>query len=537
MDYPGLEFTESDRQVFLRCQPLAQRPPVDPAALLDLLAQAGYGQCLLLQKAITDAANDCNTRQEPFEVKLAERRDSVIGIKISKGDMAAELSLTPPQGGTSASEQDVVHALSEAGVTFGIDSAAIAQACAFGSCQGLVVASGVAAVNGVDTIFEELIPKITKRGARLDENGRIDYREHSSVIVVHAGALLMRRIAATVGFDGYTVRARVLPAKHGRDRPFTLKLVGSEVASDDPNVMKAAISGQPVRVDGGVMVEPVLHLANVNMASGNIHFDGTVDVAGEVSHDMKIEASGDIVVAGLVDGAVLRSGGDIRVASGVIANAKLYARGSVVARFAQSSQIEARGLIALSEMALECELDSLDQIIIGSDSPKRGRLRGGVTNAMMLLSVPLLGAAQGAVTRVVMGVNLKLEARHKALLLRINQERANEAKLEKLSTQLTAKGDPKGMLERVTASLQNAAAVCGKSIAEQVELEAQMELARTARLEVSVAVAGAVDLSFGKLTVPVRREFDAGAFWLDAEDQIVYTDQSGIAVAADSLLL
>jgi hypothetical protein len=44
-------------------------------------------------------------------------------------------------------------------------------------------------------------------------------------------------------------------------------------------------------------------------------------------------------------------------------------------------------------------------------------------------------------------------------------------------------------------------------------------------------------LSFGKLSVPVRRDFEAGAFWLNDEGQIMFTDQSGIAVAADSVLL
>lgn len=537
MQIAGLELIEPERQVVLRCQPEPLRALLDEATLTQWLQQAGYASYRLLPGAVSCAVKACNECVEAFEMPVAERCDSSVQIQIAADDMRATLSLTAAQGGTSASEEDVMRALSEAGVTFGIDTAAVLRACTQGACQDALVASGVAAVDGIDTVFEELIPDTASREPKLDENGRIDYREHGAVTVVQAGAALMRRTPATVGFDGVTVRGRVLAAKHGAERPFAPQLSGAQVSCDDPNLLEAEISGQPVRVDGGVMVEPVLRVGEVNMASGNIHFEGTVEVAGEVAQGMKIEASGDIVVTGLVDGAVLRAGGDIRVAAGVIAKAQLHATGSVSARFAQGARIEAGNLIALSEMAMECELESLNQIIIGGDAPKRGRLSGGVTTAMTLLSVPVLGLAKGAVTRVILGANRELDASHEALQHRIMQEKASEENLARLIKQLSANGDPKGMLERVKASRQHALEVWGKSLAEQVELEAEMALANTARLEVGVAVAGAVNLSFGKVNVPVRLEFDAGAFWLNDEGKVMFTDASGIAVAADSLQL
>jgi uncharacterized protein (DUF342 family) len=440
--------------------------------------------------------------------------------------------MTPPQGGVRASEDDVVRALSEAGVMFGIDSAAIQNACQQGFCNSLLVASGVAPVDGVDAIFEELIPHTVDRKPKLDADGRIDYRERGEITVVKAGAPLMRRVPATLGFDGFTVRAQVLSAKPGHDEPFTLQLAGAEFSADDPNLLQAALSGQPVRVHCGVMVEPILRLSHVNMASGNIHFDGTVEISGEVSQGMKVRASGDIVVADIVDGGVLEAGGDIRVAGGVIAHARLRAAGSVTARFAQTARIEAGAVIALGDMALECELESLNQIIIGAEAPQRGRLIGGKATAMMLLQVPVLGSAKGGVTQVVLGGNRELETRYEALVQRIAQEKANEANLERLVKQLVATGDPKGMLARVKASRQNAVAIWGKLLAERSELEAQLELASTARLEVRVGVAGAVDLSIRKVAARLRRDFDKGTFALDAEGHVTFTSPSGGAVSA-----
>src|SRR5690606_25549971 len=130
--------------------------------------------------------------------------------------------------------------------------------------------------DGHDAEFEELIPAAPDRTPRLDANGLIDYREHGDIVMVHTGALLMRRLPATPGAPGFTVRGDVLPAKAGRDAPFAARLTGAELSAEDPNLLQASQSGHPVRVPGGVMVEPVLRLAEVNIASGNIRYDGTV---------------------------------------------------------------------------------------------------------------------------------------------------------------------------------------------------------------------------------------------------------------------
>ncbi len=527
MDLSGISLSETSGQVCLRCEPAPDRLPVDVAALQALLGQAGYGDCQLDQEAIAAAAVDCNRLPSPFERLLAQRRDATIELQITPDAMAAELSLTPPQGGQAASVDDVMRALAEVGVVFGIDPAALRQACDLGRCSRRVVAAGVLPQRGRDTVFEALIPQALDRAPQLDADGLIDYREHGVITVVPSGAPLMRRVPPTAGVDGHNIRGQVLAAQPGRDEPFAPALAGAAPASADPDLLLATVTGQPVLVKCGVMVEPILRLAEVNMASGNIHFDGTVHVAGEVVQGMTVQASGDIVVDGMVDGGRLEAGGNIQVHGGVIAHARLRAGGSVSARFAQGVQIDAGTVIALDDMALECQLQSLNQIIIGAKSPQRGRLVGGSATAMMLIRVPLLGSVKGGLTQLVLGANAELEARYAALQLRIDQEEATEAKLGKLVKQLTAAGDPKGLLERVKAARQHAGQVWGEALVERGELEQQLALARSARVEVGVALAGAVDLSLGKLVARLRRDFDAGSFGLDAEGNLVFTDAAG----------
>ena len=104
----------------------------------------------------------------------------------------------------------------------------------------------------------------------------------------------MRRIPATPGIEGRTIKGAVIAPRPGRDEPFAAQLIGAEIDSADPNILKASVTGQPVRVPCGVMVEPVLRVPEVNLATGNIYFDGTVQVDGDVNNTMKVQASGDI---------------------------------------------------------------------------------------------------------------------------------------------------------------------------------------------------------------------------------------------------
>jgi len=532
MALTGLSLTEADGQIFLRGLPQEGRAHFDSADLQAMLVQAGYGACLVDEAALTAAANDCNTKKTPFVVQIAEKRDAGIEVLIADDDMAAQLSLTPPQGGKPATIDDVIRALTDAGVVFGVDQEALRQACELGSTAPLAVACGKRPEDGTDASFEELAPQTVDRAPKVDAMGFIDYREHGAISIVHAGTPLMRRTPATMGVKGLTIRGEVLVPRPGRDEPFSTELSGSQVDEEDANLLTASITGQPVRVRCGVSVEPVLRLAEVNLATGNIYFDGTVQVDGDAIQGMKIQAAGDIVVAGTVDGALLEAGGNIQVGGGVIANADLRARGSVNARFAENSHIYAGTVITLSDMALDCDLQALNQIIVGVKAPQRGRLTGGSAKAMMLVKAPLLGSNNGGATHVVVGANPELELQYKNLQQRIEQEKTNEQNLHKLVQHLGAIGDPKGMLDRVKTSWRQAVQVWSKSLAERTELDKELAHTRNAKVEVGLGVAGGVNLAFGASKVKLRKDYAAGSFALDTDGRVVFRDPQGKATPA-----
>lgn len=532
MDVVGMALSESGGSVLLHVQPEPDRSGVDASALRGWLERQGYGDWLVDEQALQQAANRALEAAAPFSLAVAQRTDAAVAVHISADAMAATLDITPARGGAPATLDAVHQALAQAGVAAGVDEAALAAAVAAGGCQALVVAQGAPAEDGHDAEFEELIPAAPDRTPRLNAEGLIDYREHGDVVMVHTGALLMRRLPATPGASGYSVRGEVLPAKAGRDAPFAAQLVGAEVSAEDPNLLQASQTGHPVRVPAGIMVEPVLRLAEVNIASGNIRYDGTVHVDGEIGQEMRVEASGDIVVGGMVDGGILEAGGDITVTGGVIAHARLRAAGAITARFAETAWLYAGTSIVIGDMALECDMQSLNQIVVGSSAPQRGRLIGGRATAMMLIQTPLLGSASGGLTKLVLGSNPDLEARCRELRQQVEKELTAQDSLRKLIAHLGTAGDPQGLLARAEASLDHAIGVHAKTKGALEEVEQQLARTRNARVQVGLAVAGAVDLAFGRLHAQLRRDYRAGSFRVDAEGVLVFTDGSGYAVPA-----
>ena len=526
----GLRVSEKGDTLLVSIPPASDRSPIDGDALRSWLTEAGYGNWFFLNEALVALVERYNSPGDELELAVAERRDGSFSLEIAADAMVAWANYVPAYGGKEVTPEEIFRSLGEHRVTTGIDERAVTSLCGSATPCRVAVAKGLAPENGQDTSFELLVPDTRDRVPQVNEHGLVDFRDLGAIPLVIADQPLMRRIPPTNGSNGHNVRGEIIESLPGRNEAFAENLVGAHVATDDANLLRAVFNGQPVRCGNGVTVEQILNVRNVNMASGNISFDGTVNVDGEVSPGMKVSASGDIIVAGLVDGAELDAGGDIRVVGGIIAKARVRAGGSVAARFVESAHIYAGTTIAVDDTVLQSELQAMNQIVIGIKSTQRGRLAGGSARAMLLIQVPILGAATGGVTVVQLGVNPVLEAKYQDLLQRIEKQKAGEANLEKLIKHLSKQGDKGGTLERAKAAWQQAVQAWAGLLPEKESLEDQLTLIAGARLEAGVGVSGAVDMSFGKKVLRLRRSFDPGVFSLDG-DKAIFTDSESNVTA------
>ncbi|MBS1228888.1 MAG: hypothetical protein H6R17_2165 [Proteobacteria bacterium] len=527
-DFPGLVFSANENQLLASLRQSSERPLLDLDGLREMLSRAGYGQCQLFDEALSTLVEAYNSPGIELELTIGECRAASFTLEIAADAMQAWINVTAARGGKALEVDAVFAALDAAGVIFGIDQAAVSAVCAASATQGAeraCIASGKPAENGIDASFELLVTDARDRSPRVDEKGLIDFRDLGEIPSVAAEQPLMRRIPPTTGTAGRNVRGGAVEPVPGKNLPFAENLVGAYVADDDANLLRAVFSGQPVRCGNGVNVEPILHFRNVNLATGNVSFDGTVSIEGEVLPGMKVHATGDIIVGGVIDGAELKAGGDIRIGGGIIAKAQVEAGGAVSARFVENSQVLAGTTIAIDDTALQSDLQANNQIVVGLNSP-RGRLAGGSARAMMLIQVPILGSSTGGVTRLLLGVNPVLDAKYQQLQKTIEKQREEESNLEKLVKHLSTHGDKAGMLERAKASWQKSLQAWAKLLPERDALEQELALTATAKIEVGAGVEGAVDITFCGKALRLRRTYETGSFSMDG-DHIVFTDMMG----------
>jgi uncharacterized protein (DUF342 family) len=530
--FPGVEFVDAEGQLLLRHRATLDRPPLTVDALRELLSQAGYGGWFCLDDDLPAVVERCNTEEAPFDAPVAERRDASFELEIADDAMCAWATLTPAQGGAALTPNAIVQALAEAGVVFGVDEAALEQVCALPEGGRVVAALGKPARNGDDARFEMLVEVTRDRAPKVDDQGLIDFRELGDIPLVEAGQPLMRIVPDTAGFLGRNIRAEVIEPIRGRPEQFATDLPGACLANNDANLLCAALKGLPVKLSNGVMVEQVVHFSGASIASGNITFDGTVHIDGDVLNGMKVQATGDILVTGTVEGGHLEAGGSIKVLGGVIAQAKLQAGDSVSARFVENAEIDAGVGIAIDNMALQSQLQAGNQIVVGIESPKRGRLVGGSARAMMLIRTPLLGDPASAVTHVLVGVNPVLEAQYQEVTHLLDKQRLEEENLNKLIQHLSKQGDKTGLLDRAQATWQKALQSIGELMSRKDELDKQMDLFAKARVDIGVGLSGAVNLAFGKTVRLIRRPYDDGSFSME-DGLILFTPSEGDALAVD----
>jgi len=529
--HSGVDLIEANGQLLLSHQPMPDASPLSLDALKAMVEQAGCAHWFLLEDELPLAVSRCASG-EAFQMPVAERRDARFELEVAPDVMTAWVTVTPARGGQALEAADLVLALAQAGVLYGVDEAALAQACAANEPVRVVAAVGKPAQHGEDARFELLVDVTRDRRPKVDENGLVDFRELGDIPVVEAGQPLMRIVPETVGFLGRNLRAEVLEPVKGRPESFPPNLSGAQLDAQDPNLLRATFKGQPVLVVHGVMVEQVVYFNGASMASGNIAFDGTVHIDGDVLTGMKVRASGDLLVTGLVDGGPLDAGGATRAGGGIVPHASVRAGDAVTARFVENSRIDAGIGIAIDNTALQSELQAGNQVIVGTESPKRGRLVGGSVRAMMLVRAPWLGDPASSVTQVLVGVNPVLEAEYRELLLALEKQTLEEENLGKLVQHLTRQGDKTGVLERVRSTWSQALKAVGERLIRREELDKQLALIDRARVEIGMGLSGSVDLAFGKTRRRLRRSYEDGCFLVEG-GLVLFVSTEGEATVVD----
>lgn len=478
---------------------------------------------------------------EVFEKAIGEVRDGEVLVNLECDNMAAYLTISPSFGGAPVTREQVAAAIKASGIIFGVDNKAIEQTIKAGQGSNVVIAKGRQPIYGADGRIEFLIPAMKERLPCLDEHGLVDFRNLGEVVTVQPGETLARRILPTQGEPGQNVLGQTIPAKPGKEVKFAAGLGGTAPDKSDPEVLVATIVGQPVQVKNGVFVEPTYAVAQVDLSTGNIVFDGTVKVKGDVLSGMTIRATGDINIAGTVEaasegGMVLEAGGDIVVQGGVIGRidsgdeesrmSRIHCKGSFTARFVQNVHIYAEDSIYIDDTVMQSELCAGNEVVVGKKgSSGKGRIIGGQIQAALTVKAQVLGCP--ALTRTVIEVGFHHLMQER--LRRLTSERQElDKKLEDVQKLLAfhslnpgkISATDKDKAEKTLLGLQSSIAV----LQEECDgLNRQRQQVDKGRVMVERTLYEGVEIMFGAQRYKAKGEQEGGVFRLSG-GELVYDD-------------
>ncbi|PKL01669.1 MAG: DUF342 domain-containing protein, partial [Synergistetes bacterium HGW-Synergistetes-2] len=305
-------------------------------------------------------------------VKVAERdpaleKDAELDVRVSSDGLIAELWIEPPFADKPwPTPEQALAFLQEKGVVEGIDRDVIASMLSEKNARiWIPVANGVSPVDGEDAEIEYMVEFGSAKPKEVDEQGKVDLKNLSSVTVILKDQLLATKTPPTEGIPGVTVKGAPLKAKNGKDRP--LPAGAGTYASEDGLSLHSMIDGNLVLKGNKLNVVPVFQVdGDVDYSVGNIDFIGAVLVNGAVREGFEIKTSGNIEIRGVVEGARLLSKGNILISGGVrgMNKAFLDASGDVTAGFIDQAKVRSGKDISVTNAVLHSDLAAHGKISV-----------------------------------------------------------------------------------------------------------------------------------------------------------------------------
>ena len=350
-----------------------------------------------------------------------------ITVEISKDESEARVRLLAPEPGGAAIGFDAAkEKIVQAGVAHGLDERVLADFLERQDYYDVcVVATATLPHDGANgrLVFHFDRDERTARPKEID-GGRVDYKTLDLFSPVSKDQLLVERMPAEEGTPGMTVRGKPVKQKPGKD--IVMPKGKNIVLNTDKTEMRAKCSGMVEYVNGLVNVSSVYKVeGDVGPAVGNIDFDGSVQVTGNVMSGYGINATGGVVVDGVVEASTIIAGGSVEVKRGMqgMDKGRIEAGGSITLMYIERGTAIAGGSITV-DACIHSIIEAGGSLIAKG---KRGGVIGGRVSAAKEIIANTIGSVSQTQTEVEVGGMPQKRARIMFL----------EKDMERLSGELT----------------------------------------------------------------------------------------------------
>ena len=336
-------------------------------------------------------------------------QDGAVDILVTQDRLKVFVDLYPPLGqGLPVVEDALKERLISMGLTGILENnlrEAVERCAATKTSQRRVlVAQGLAPQEPQEGRLRVLFPleRPGHSGLQEDEHGRVDFKDRGAIYTANPGDMLVIFDPPVPGIPGHDVYAQEIPVR--QPKAVTIR-AGQGVETPDGRRFLATEKGQPFFLQGTIAIKPVIVISgDVDYASGNVEFDGSVVIQGHVREGFSVTAGRDLEVGGSVEAAHLRAGRNIVVRGGVVGeHSTVDAGGHVTLRFLEAGTATADGDVLVASHLLHAKVMSCGTVVVQG---KKGIL-GGTVVARNRIETLSAGTIMGTSTALVVGIDFR----------------------------------------------------------------------------------------------------------------------------------
>ena len=371
---------------------------------------ASEAEKLLEQEEVVDPAvalakelvgNISKEIEEAEEIEEEIKKD--IHITVSDDKMKAYINITQPIREGTVGVREIMRAVREQDIKQGIKNEEIQKIVDEQMFfMDVLIAEGKPGVNGEDGYFDFKFRREVKAKPKLLANGSVDYKGMELFETVEKDQVIAEYHPATAGEFGYDVYGNIVTPERGKELP-ELKGIGFHVSEDKKQYISDCKGIIEIDDEDKIEIRNVYNVpGDLDLATGNINFDGDVNIMGNVEAGFMITASGNVVIEGSVEGSSIYCGQDVLIKGGCQGQgvAEIKAGGNIVGQFFESSTLTAEGDITCTYL-LSCDVTTESFLHVAG---RRGVIIGGHVTAKTGLECFGIGNMAGTKTIIEVGV-------------------------------------------------------------------------------------------------------------------------------------
>lgn len=431
-----LSFESEDNTVYAVVDCHASTELLDDDGFFASFEQSDFSLSQLKQELVPDFIEGANgfikkvqaelETPGPYRAPIAEIIDAIIKIVVARDKMSAKATVETAWGGEQINLDKLKEECNNTGVKFGVKRTKVsllldkASRGKPGDVFEDTIALGKEPKNGKNAYFKPLVELFSDRVRKPTtlEDGKVDLKDLGDIETVKPGEKIYQKIPFTFGIDGSNVLGETLKAVPGKDAKLEVS-AGTVIDPDDKNVLLAKKEGLARLIETRMEVDDVYTLAELTPKQGHIKFNGSVVILGDVAPDMKVVASGDVLVGGFVESASIRCKGELTVLSGVSGkpldepsgkrhnNCLLESSHRINISFANHVDIFSKRDVFVHKQISHCNLTAAS-LVVGKGAVPQGKIIGGHYLVSKFIEAGSIGAPSDTDTHISMNRTYKV---------------------------------------------------------------------------------------------------------------------------------